>query len=221
MPEPINVLGCVPKLLNIQCELLFEQYGITEFNIVKNIPQAIKDEFKKDDLWSVNFFNAIDRDAHIPSKNNCVFGVVGCNSKREVFNFFKNTFGIDKDQYINSIHPSSYISKSSILGSGIMVEQQVIISSMSKFGFGVNIKRACNIGHHCTIGDFVTINPGVSIGGRVQIKKGTSIGIGSVIKDGISIGQNVIIGMGSVVTADIPDNMVAYGNPCKLIREND
>ena len=44
--------------------------------------------------------------------------------------------------------------------------------------------------------------------------------MGSNIIDGITIGNNVIIGAGSVVTKNIPDNVVAYGNPCKIIREN-
>ena len=35
------------------------------------------------------------------------------------------------------------------------------------------------------------------------------------------IGKNSIIGAGSVVTKDIPDNVIAYGNPCKIIRKNE
>jgi maltose O-acetyltransferase len=45
-----------------------------------------------------------------------------------------------------------------------------------------------------------------------------------VVCDGVTIGNNVVIGAGSVVTRDIPDNYIAYGNPCKparLITEND
>ena len=45
------------------------------------------------------------------------------------------------------------------------------------------------------------------------------IGGGTIILPGIRIGNNVTIGAGSVVTKDIPDNMLAYGNPCKIIRE--
>ncbi len=37
---------------------------------------------------------------------------------------------------------------------------------------------------------------------------------------GVTIGDNVVIGAGSIVTKDIPSNMVAYGNPCRVIREN-
>jgi acetyltransferase-like isoleucine patch superfamily enzyme len=44
--------------------------------------------------------------------------------------------------------------------------------------------------------------------------------MGVNILDGIKIGKNTIIGAGSVVTKDIPDNVVAYGSPCKIIRDN-
>jgi maltose O-acetyltransferase len=37
---------------------------------------------------------------------------------------------------------------------------------------------------------------------------------------GVTIGNNVVIGAGSIVTKDIPDNVIAYGNPCKVVRKN-
>lgn len=46
------------------------------------------------------------------------------------------------------------------------------------------------------------------------------IGGGAIIMPGVTIGDNVVIGAGSVVTKDIPSNTIAYGNPCKVIREN-
>jgi acetyltransferase-like isoleucine patch superfamily enzyme len=70
------------------------------------------------------------------------------------------------------------------------------------------------------INDFVTINPSCSIAGYVSIGENTEICIGTTIIDGVNIGKNTIIGAGSLVTKDMPDNVVAYGNPCKIIREN-
>ena len=46
------------------------------------------------------------------------------------------------------------------------------------------------------------------------------IGGGAIIMPGVTIGDNVVIGAGSVVTKDIPSNTVAYGNPCRVRREN-
>ena len=46
------------------------------------------------------------------------------------------------------------------------------------------------------------------------------IGGGAIILPGVTIGNNVVIGAGSVVTKAIPDNVIAVGNPCKVIRRN-
>ena len=54
----------------------------------------------------------------------------------------------------------------------------------------------------------------VSIGDNVWI------GGGAIIMPGITIGDNVVIGAGSVVTKNIPENVVAVGNPCRVLREN-
>ena len=46
------------------------------------------------------------------------------------------------------------------------------------------------------------------------------IGGGAVLLPGVHIGNNVVIGAGSVVTKDLPDNVIACGNPCRIIRQN-
>ena len=53
----------------------------------------------------------------------------------------------------------------------------------------------------------------------VHIESGVWIGAGAIILPGITIGENSVIGAGSVVTKDIPANVVAVGNPCRVMRE--
>ena len=53
----------------------------------------------------------------------------------------------------------------------------------------------------------------------VTIGNNVWIGAGSVILPGVTIGDNTVIGAGSVVTKDIPANVVAVGNPCRVMRE--
>ena len=54
---------------------------------------------------------------------------------------------------------------------------------------------------------------------EVHIGRNVWIGGGCVLLPGVSIGDNTVIGAGSIVTKDIPANVVAYGNPCRVIRE--
>lgn len=53
----------------------------------------------------------------------------------------------------------------------------------------------------------------------VRIGKNCWLGAGVLVMPGVTIGDNTVIGAGSVVTKDIPANVVAYGSPCKVIRE--
>lgn len=54
----------------------------------------------------------------------------------------------------------------------------------------------------------------------VVIGNNVWIGGGAIIMPGVTIGENVVIGAGSVVTRDIPSDKIAYGNPCRVMREN-
>ena len=62
-------------------------------------------------------------------------------------------------------------------------------------------------------------NSGYEYGIPITIGNNVWIGGNTVILPGVSIGDNVVIGAGSVVAKDIPDNMLAAGNPCRIIRE--
>lgn len=59
---------------------------------------------------------------------------------------------------------------------------------------------------------------GLEFGRPVTIGSNVWIGGNTVINPGVTIGNNVVIGSGSVVTKDIPDNVIAVGNPCRVLR---
>lgn len=60
---------------------------------------------------------------------------------------------------------------------------------------------------------------GLEYGKRIVIEDNVWIGGSTVINPGVTIGRNSVIGSGSVVTKDIPPNVVAVGNPCRVLRE--
>lgn len=81
---------------------------------------------------------------------------------------------------------------------------------------GVLIEDYVQIGSHCSIYSISTID---NKEGPVKLKKNSKIGTHSVVMPNVTIGKNSIIGAFSFVNKDIPDNVVAFGVPAKIIRE--
>jgi sugar O-acyltransferase (sialic acid O-acetyltransferase NeuD family) len=211
-----NILGNAKNYIPVIFDLIEDIFGKSIFNIYHNLSLIEKPDF----IFDANYynFNLIDNWQSFDKQlDNCVFGVNGPKAKEIVFNNFKNIF---KSNYLSLIHPHSYISRSAKLSTGIIIEPNCTVSSQTQIDFGVNIKRNSSIGHHVLINEFCEINPGVTISSNVVIGKKTILGSGSVIKNRITIGENSLIGVGSVVTKNIPDGVIAFGNPCKVVREN-
>ena len=82
----------------------------------------------------------------------------------------------------------------------------------------VIIEDYVQIGSHCSIYSISTIDDKE---GEVILKKNCRIGTHSVVMPGVTIGENSVIGAFSFVTKDIPDNVVAYGVPAKVMKKLD
>ncbi len=85
-------------------------------------------------------------------------------------------------------------------------------------GDNVFIGPMCGIYTACHPIDAEARNSGLEYAKEVHIGSNVWIGGGATINPGVKIGSNVVIGSGSVVTKDIPDDCVAAGNPCRVIR---
>ena len=106
------------------------------------------------------------------------------------------------------------------------------------FGKGVyaNFNLTCVDDTHIYVGDYTMIGPNVTLATAghpilprlrekayqynmpIKIGKKCWLGAGVIVLPGVTIGDNSVIGAGSVVTKDIPANVVAVGNPCKVMR---
>jgi sugar O-acyltransferase (sialic acid O-acetyltransferase NeuD family) len=146
-----------------------------------------------------------------------LYGSAKSSTRKKLIENFK----VDKDKLFTVKSDNSLISETVSIGKGCVVNPMCSIAGQTTISDYVFINRSVSIGHHTYIGENTSVNPGVNIAGNVKIGSNCQIGIGTNIIDNITIGDNVIIGAGSVVTKSIPDNVVAYGNPCKVIRKNE
>ncbi len=107
------------------------------------------------------------------------------------------------------------------IGKNFFANHNTVILDGAKVKFGDNVFVAPNCGFY-TAGhpiDAERRNKGLEYAYPITVGDNVWIGAGTQVMPGVTIGSNVVIGGGSVVVKDIPDNVVAAGNPCRVIRE--
>ena len=116
--------------------------------------------------------------------------------------------GMTKWNWICQYHENLQLGKNTDIGAFTYINAR----------FGVEIQEDVQIGSHCSLYSWSTID---NKQGRVVIKKGARIGSHSVVMPNITVGENSVVGAFSFVTEDIPDNTMAFGVPAKVIKRKE
>lgn len=106
------------------------------------------------------------------------------------------------------------------IGESFYANYNIIILDSAKVKFGNNVFIGPNCAFY-TAGhplDYKTRNKGLEYAKPIEIGNNVWIGGNVVVLPGVKIGDNSVIGAGSIVSKDIPTNVVAVGNPCKTIK---
>lgn len=155
---------------------------------------------------------------------------------------------LERQFEFNHTHPTDFARREALLremfaeiGPGCYIEPPLHANWAGKF---VHLGRSVYVNFNLTlvddtaiyIGDYTMIGPNVTIATGthpilpalrenfyqfnmpVRIGRNCWLGTGAIILPGVTIGDNVVVGAGSVVTHDLPDNVVAVGNPCRVLR---
>lgn len=131
-----------------------------------------------------------------------------------------------------SIWQFSIVLKGAKIGENCNINCQVFIENDVVIGNNVTIKPGVQIWDGVSLEDDVFIGPNVTFTNdlfpksknkdfelkKTIVKKGASIGANATILAGITIGENSLIGAGSVVTKDVPENEIWIGNPAKFLK---
>jgi sugar O-acyltransferase (sialic acid O-acetyltransferase NeuD family) len=151
-----------------------------------------------------------------PNVKGYFLGIGNMKVREKVSSWLDETVNI---KAVNIIHPNAILSNHCEIGYGNIFEAYTKIANNAK------------VGNHCILNSFTAINHDQVIGNNVLLAgsvslAGKSIGDNTIIADGASIGfktkigKNCIIGDGAVVTKDIEDNSIAYGNPARIVKTN-
>lgn len=119
------------------------------------------------------------------------------------------------------ISPAAFVSATAKIGAGVTICPQCSIQSHASIGENAFINTMSIIGHDIQIGAHGVVSSMVNLGGAVQVGAASYIGMGALVKEELTIGARSIVGMGSVVYKDVPDDVIALGNPARVARRNE
>ena len=122
-------------------------------------------------------------------------------------------------RFVNAIHPSVVVGRNVVLGTGIVMMAGVIVNTESVIEDFCPLSTGAQLEHNGFMGEFSHLSAGSITGGKVSIGRHSTITLGVTILDRVTIGSNTVVGSGSLVVKDLPDNVLAYGSPAKIIRE--
>ncbi len=115
------------------------------------------------------------------------------------------------------VSPHAIIGKlNTTIEQGCSIMSGSIITSDVIIGEGVLINLSCTIGHNNQIMQYAELSPMTNISGGVTVGEFSFLGTGSIVLPNVKIGNNAIIAAGSVVTKNVPDNVMVAGVPCVI-----
>lgn len=120
--------------------------------------------------------------------------------------------------FVNAIHPSVIVGNSTKIGVGIVAMAGVVFNPLADIGDFTFFATGAQVEHDNIISEFASISAGSITGGYVKLGKFSALTLGVTVLDRLSIGENTVVGAGSLLLKDLPDNVLAYGNPAKIIR---
>ncbi|MGN7479715.1 acetyltransferase [Solibacillus silvestris] len=154
----------------------------------------------------------------LPEEVNFVFTIGSERSYKNRLEIIRK-IDIDTKRFINIIHPSARVSKSSILGIGNIIFPNVTICSNVIIGDFTIILSGSVINHDCILKNNNILASCVNLSGGVQVKESCYIGASASIRNGVILNQGTLVGMGSVVIKDTPENVIIVGNPSRILDE--
>jgi sugar O-acyltransferase (sialic acid O-acetyltransferase NeuD family) len=145
----------------------------------------------------------------------CIFGFGNCSARYRLGEYALS----EGFELISAIHPHTSIASSASIGTGVVIGPAVVVDANCIIEDNCILNNSCCVSHGTSVGSGSHICPGVIIGGDVTIGKCSWIGIGSTIIQKTTVGSGTFIGAGSLVTKNIPDSVLSYGAPARIIKE--
>lgn len=146
-----------------------------------------------------------------------VYIAIGCGSVRnEIHNRLCHKYL--PIRFPSFVHHSAIVAGSAVIGDGVVVMPFAYVGPNCVIGNLSLLNTRATLEHDSEVGYCSSLSPGVVTGGNVRIGDLTAVSIGSVISRCVNVGSHSVIGAASYVHNDIPDRVLVYGTPARVVR---
>jgi acetyltransferase EpsM len=123
-------------------------------------------------------------------------------------------------EIISAVHPSAVVATDVAFGAGTVICASAVVGPAARLGEGCIVNTGATVDHDSVLGDGVHVEPGAHLGGTVRIGQASTIGIGAVVGKRLQVGAHTHVGAGAVVVRNLPDGVIVWGVPARVVREN-
>ena len=127
--------------------------------------------------------------------------------------------GIPGSRWANLIDPLATAADNSKIGLGSFVVAFASVAMNSTVGSHCAVRAGARVGNDVTVGDFVFLGVNSVLCSGCKIESGAHIGPAAAVGNDVRVGRFSVVGLGAVVTRNVPDYAVVVGNPARVIRE--
>ena len=124
-------------------------------------------------------------------------------------------------KFATAIHPSAQVAEDSFIGQGTVIMAGAVVNSGANVGPFCILNTRSSLDHDSTMEEFSSLGPAAVTGGSIYVGAYSNVGIGATVVQEVIIGRHTVIGAGAVVMKSVPDAVVVYGTPARIIRSRE
>lgn len=127
----------------------------------------------------------------------------------------QNSLSVAGARLATVVHPSAVVSLYATIGEGAVVFGNAVVNACAIVGAGTIVNTGAIVEHDCVVGEFAHLSPNAALAGGVNLGQEAWVGACASVRQLLSVGAGSVVGMGAVVTRDVPPGATVVGNPAK------